>query len=86
MYICICAYMHKKYLLKKHYKQEVKMYAKQKVINIVRQLPDSMNFGEILNVLGTLYFQKYALVDKDDPLEAEKKNEKPEKGLVLEEI
>jgi hypothetical protein len=44
--------------------KEVKMYAKEQILSIVGRLPDSMNFGEILGILSTLYVQKYSLIDQ----------------------
>ena len=61
------------------------MYAKQKVMSIVQQLPESMNYGEILEVLSALYIQKYALVDKG-VCRVEGKKEVLQNELVLEDL
>jgi hypothetical protein len=34
------------------------------LLTVVSQLPDSMNFGEIVAVLSTLYARKYSLLDQ----------------------
>jgi len=57
------------------------MYAKQKVVNIVKELPETMNYGEILEILSALYVQKYAYIDQGVS-ESEKK-EKYLRELIL---